>query len=139
MRLGLLDERDHPPEGRELTFDVTGPTHGGTDVQPTDHLAGRTRGAAERREHGHQRGRDSGLFQAACDQTHGLMADRSRGYEERRLDRVGLEARDQLGDRLTQTATHASHGGASELIGAGMNDGLCSSSPGGPSALGYKG
>ena len=77
MSVGAFEQRDHPHERLTLTLDVIGAAHRGADVQAPDHLTWRTGATAERWHHAHQHGRYPFGFQAACDQTHGLMADGS--------------------------------------------------------------
>ena len=84
-----LDQRDHASQCFELGRGVARTADGGADVQLSNYLARRAGETAERLEDRYQGGSDAGLFDAPRDQTHGLMANRSRGHQQYRVDLIG--------------------------------------------------
>ena len=104
--LGVLDQGDQSRQGRALPLDVVRPPDGRPDIQPPNHLAWRPRRTAQPWHDADQRSRDSGLFETTRNQTHGLMADRSRWNQECRLDIVSLETGNHLRDRFPDERRH---------------------------------
>ena len=86
--ISVFYQCNHPQQRVPLSGNIVGSTYSCTDVQFADHLSGRTGETAERFENRNECGGDSGVLETPRDQTHGLMANRSRRDEQHRVDVV---------------------------------------------------
>ncbi len=102
MCFSIVDQCDHAPQCIELSLDVSRPTHGSANIELSNQLARWACETAQRFKDGHQRRCKSGALETSCNQTHGLMADRSRGNEQDGFDVIGLQSFDQIGNQLAE-------------------------------------
>ncbi len=94
------EQVDHASQGQALPFQIVGSSNGRTNIESSDDLARWSCRTAQSRHYAYQYCGNPSRFQASCDQTHGLMTDGSARNEEYRLDIIGLECGDNLGNGL---------------------------------------
>ena len=106
MTFSIFDQGYHSRERFPLTFHVIGSSYGGANVEPPYHLPRWPCGTTEWRHDTNQCCRDTFCFQPSRNQTHGLMADGSAGYQQSGLYIVGLERRQNFRNGLVNQRVH---------------------------------
>jgi hypothetical protein len=86
--LSALEKCNHSSKCFFLTLYVFGPANGRADIQASNDLPWWARERTERSHDRNEYGRNPSGLEASCDQTHGLMANRSRRNQQGTFDRV---------------------------------------------------